>query len=196
VASSSRQFRFDATAHAYFVGRRRLPSITQVLSSTRPAGASSADWYTDETAARGTRIHAATARFDLGGGWGDDLLVDDLPRVRAYAAFLDARQPIYDEIEQPRYSSRYGFAGTPDRVGRWRDGRAFVLDIKTGGVTPDCGPQTAAQVALVDADPRARLRYTLHLRPDGAYRLVAWDDPNDWALFLLRLTTFTDGGHT
>ena len=191
--ASKDRFRFDAVAHAYFVGDRRLPSITRILASTRPPGEGGASWYTEESANRGTRIHAATARFDLGGGWGDDLLETDVPRVRAYAAFKLAHQPIYDEIEQPRWSKAYGFAGTPDRVGRWRDGRQFVIDLKTGAPCPDHGPQTAAQVLLVSTKPQARLRYTLHLRDDGTYRLRRWDDDGDFAVFLYRLRQFTEG---
>jgi hypothetical protein len=190
AGNSAPQFRFDKVAHAYYVGDLRLPSITQILRATLPAGASSVQWYTEESAARGTRIHEATARFDLGGGWGEDLLESDLPRVRAYAAFLAARQPVYTEVEQPRYSSRHGFAGTTDRRGRWQDGREFVLDLKTGGVIPDCGLQTAAQALLWTPDWRGLLRYTLHLRDDGQYRLRAWTDPADWSRFLVRLHTF------
>jgi hypothetical protein len=191
VAGKSRQqFRFDASAHAYFVGARRLPSITQILRATHPDGAT-AGWWSEESALRGTRIHEATARFDLSGAWGDDLLVDDVSRVRAYAAFLASRQPLYDEVEQPRWSRRYGFAGTPDRVGRWRDGRAFVLDLKTGVTHRDHGLQTAAQALLVDGVASARLRYTLYLRDDGSYRLVAWPDASDYLAFLDRLLLFT-----
>ena len=187
------KFRFDAALHAYYVGSRRLPSITQILAATNGSGPS--PFYTEESAERGTRIHAATARFDLGGGWGDALLYTDVPRVRAYDAFRFALRPIYDEIEQPRWSKRYGFAGTPDRVGRWPDGRAFVLDIKTGGPMPDHGEQTAAQVLVIDAKPEARLRYTLHLRDDETYRLIPHKDPQDFPRFLARLHTFTQGGH-
>jgi hypothetical protein len=187
------RFRFDATAHAYYVGRRRLPSITQILAAT--AGGGVCQFYTEEAAARGTRIHQATARFDLSGAWGDDLLDTDVPRVRAYAAFLAALRPTYTEIEQPRWSKVYGFAGTPDRVGVWPDGRAFVLDIKTGGPMPDHGQQTAAQVLVIDATPASRLRYTLHLRDDATYRVQRWDDTQDFPRFLARLQTFTDGGH-
>jgi hypothetical protein len=190
------QFRFDATVHAYWLGRRRLPSITQILSATHPDAGRSV-YYTDEHAARGTRIHQATARFDLGGGWGDDLLETDVPRVRAYAAFLDLMRPRYQEVEQPRYSRRYLFAGTPDRIGSWPDGRDFVLDLKTGGVLPDQGLQTAGQVLVLDERPEeGRLRYTLHLRDDGQFRLVKWDDPQDFVRFLHRLKTFTEGEPT
>jgi hypothetical protein len=93
------RFRFDASVHAYYVGARRLPSITQILAATNGNGPS--PFYTEESAERGTRIHKATARYDLGAGWGDDLLYTDVPRVRAYAAFCFALHPIYDEIEQP-----------------------------------------------------------------------------------------------
>jgi hypothetical protein len=194
VASRSSQFRFDATAHAYFVGRRRLPSITHILSATADSNEARA-YYTQAHADRGTRIHQATARFDLGGGWGDDLLEADLPRVRAYAAFLDQHRPVYQEVEQPHFSTRYHFAGTPDRFGVWPDGRRFVLDLKTGGVLPDQGLQTAAQILVVDEPPAGRLRYTLHVRPDGKFRLQKWDDPQDFSRFLYRLGLFRSAGH-
>lgn len=187
------RFRFDASVHAYFVGEKRLPSITQILAATSGGGV--CPFYTEETAARGTRIHQATARFDLGSGWGDDLLMADVPRVRAYAAFVHALHPAYDQIEQPRWSKVYGFAGTPDRVGAWPDGRRFVLDIKTGGPLPDHGLQLAAQVLAVGAKPEALLRYTLHLRDDESYRLIPWKDAQDFPRFLARLKAFTDGGH-
>ena len=187
------RFRFDPVTHAYYVGAKRLPSITQILAATNGGGG--CPFYTEETAARGTRIHQATARYDLGAGWGDDLLMTDVPRVHAYAAFILALHPVYAEIEQPRWSKTYGFAGTPDRVGKWPDGRAFVLDIKTGGSLPDHGLQTAAQVLAVGAKPEAMLRYTLHLRDDETYRLLPWKDAQDFSRFLARLKVFTHGGH-
>jgi len=192
VAAKAARFRFDAGAHAYYVGARRLPSITQVLAATaQPSGPGNGRaYYTAEAAERGTRIHAATARYDLGAGWGEDVLAVDVPRVRAYAAFLLQHQPRYDEIEQPRWSRTYGFAGTPDRVGRWPDGRHFVLDLKTGPAQPDHGLQTAAQVLLTHTKPAACLRYTLHLRDDETYRLLRWDDPNDFTAFYMRLEQF------
>ena len=187
------RLRFSASDHAYHVGSRRLPSITQILAATSGGGA--CPFYTEETAARGTRIHQATARFDLGAGWGQDLLLTDVPRVRAYAAFILALHPVYAEIEQPRWSKRYGFAGTPDRVGHWADGRAFVLDIKTGGPLDDHALQTAAQVLVLDAKPESHLRYTLHLRDDETYRLLPYKDAQDFPRFLARLATYTQGGH-
>jgi hypothetical protein len=189
--ASRPRFRFDAVAHAYYVGDARLPSITQILSATADGGI--CPYYTEETAARGTRIHQATARFDLGGGWGDDLLVADVPRVRAYAAFLHALHPTYKEIEQPHYSPTFAFAGTPDRVGAWADGRAFVLDLKTGPPLPDHGLQTAGQVLVLRAKPQAYLRYTLHLHDDETYRLIPWKDAQDFPKFLRRFTDFMQG---
>lgn len=135
-------------------------------------------------------------RFDLSGGWGDDVLEPDLPRVRAYAEFLQAMRPVYLEIEQPRWSKRFGFAGTPDRVGHWPDGRLFVLDIKTGPAGPDHGLQTAAQALLIDGRIDLRLRYTLHLRPNGRFLLMPWRDPQDYTAFLARLRRFTEGDTT
>ena len=193
ASRAAERFTFDPTAHAYFVGRRRLPSITQIIAAGRASDAQ--PWaFSDEAAERGDRIHRATASFDLGAGWGDDLLDVDVPRVRAYADFLQMMQPVYDEIEQPRWSRALQFAGTPDRVGRWRDGRRFVLDIKTGAKSSEHGLQTAGQVLVVEGRPDARLRYSLHLRPEGDYRLVSWTDARDYVEFMRRLRIITDGG--
>lgn len=188
------RFRFEAATHTYWLGRRRLPSITQIIAatSTEPVPF----YYTERVRDRGSRIHQATARFDLGGGWGDDLLETDVPRVRAYASFLALQRPRYQQVEQPRYSTRYLFAGTPDRVGQWPNGRRFVLDIKAGEPLPEYGLQTAAQVLALNEPPDARLRYTLHLRHDGQFRLVPWADPQDYTSFLYRLKLFTEGGTT
>lgn len=183
------QFRFDPVAHAYYVGDRPLPSITQVLAATAPPS-NGCTFYTEAHAERGTRIHAATASRDLGAGWGDRLLETDLPRVWAYDAFLQAHRPRYTTIEQPAWSRLYLYAGTPDRAGTWPDGRAFVLDLKTGGSLPDHALQTAAQVLLQPGKPEAWLRYTLHLRDDGQFRLLAHTDPMDFPRFLARLQAF------
>ncbi|HEY4037789.1 MAG TPA: hypothetical protein VGM15_03125 [Burkholderiaceae bacterium] len=185
---------FDAEKHEYRLGPVILPSVTQILAPLyRWAGIP--DAVLEYARERGSAVHRACELDDR--GILDPRSVDPIvrPYLEAWRAFRHYSGFHAEEIEQPRYSERMGFAGTPDRVGRLtrlRDEPRAVLDIKTSAtVGPVHGLQTAGYRWLIDEDGLKTiglLRYVVQLLANGTYRLHQQQDPLDYSAFLAQLT--------
>lgn len=195
---------FDAASHTYTMGGVRIPSVTQIISA---AGLTQgAEFYTEESRARGTAVHAAAqylADDDL--DW--DTVVDD---IRAY---VEAVPRFWGETgitilftETPLAHLTLQFGGTPDVPVGIINGEPLVIDYKTGTYQPHHAIQLAALVELVRANaenfglratelPKRGLIVALHA--DGRYKI---HDPRTekhpitqaqgWAVFQSALTLF------
>ncbi len=181
-------FRFDRASHTYWRHDRQLPGITTVI---RSAGHSDDEWCSLDALARGSAVHAASLLVDLGDepeplpeAWGGYL--------RAWLAFRADVPCSWTELEQPRMSEIYGFAGTPDRVGMVM-GRPAIVELKTaqsGARVPWHGVQLAAQDMLLDGRRGLRQRLAVYLLPDGRYRLREYADSADYLTFLSNLQAY------
>lgn len=140
-----------------------------------------AAFYSEEAAARGTRIHRAC--LDLDQGHEMDMEADEALYVDSYARWRDLCRPIWTSMEEPRHSERLDFAGTADRVGIIKD-RPIIMDLKTGGAAAWHGIQLALYDLLYDElPPMVRRRLVIHLRKDGRIPLVMeYSDMNDYAV--------------
>lgn len=181
---------FDPEDHVYRWRGRVVPSVTQVLDKLANF-ASVPQALLAAAKDRGTHVHAACHFFDDG-----DLDMSTVaPEYRGYLLawerFTAECKPSWTHIEMPMYHARYGYAGTPDRIGDLTHGdrrltRATV-DIKTSEQdSPLWGLQTAAYRALHDSSLLSP-RFTVQLRSDGRYRLLEWPDPADFSTFLALL---------
>lgn len=169
---------FETATHEYRWDGRVVPSVTEIIGDSgcipRFAGG---EWYRQ----RGTAFHLAAALHDQ--GVLDEETVD--PEIAAhldgYRAFLDAvgEDLVIGEIEQPRFSEIHGYAGTPDRVIRWR-GKLGVLDLKTGGKAAWHQLQTAGYCGLVEG---ATARLVVNVQEDGCWALTTHTDRHDWTAF-------------
>jgi hypothetical protein len=180
---------FDAATHTYTGAHgERFPSVTQVLAplidfSMVPAA-------TIEYARKlGTAVHKATELDDAG-----DL--DESSVSPILVPYLDAwRNAVRDmEIEIVAYEQMvfhpaYKYAGMLDRRARIK-GESAIIDIKTGGLFPSYGPQTAAYKSAVEAETGEKIkrRYTITLKDDGKYNLEMMNSADDWPAFLSCLT--------
>ena len=97
-------------------------------------------------------------------------------RFRAEAQFV----PRHSELVV--YHEAYGYAGTLDALGTMA-GRKALVDVKTGSDQDAdlAGPQTiayldAARAMQVDGADGLVLRCSVHLRPNGTYRVVPHND--------------------
>ncbi len=119
-------FRFNAEDHSYWLGARRLPSVTQILDDCGLIYHAS-----DEALERGHRVHEACALLLQGRlDWAS---VD--PRIFGWVS--SARTLNFEafgkieEIETPRFHSALKVAGTPDLITE-----LDILDFKTGAPAP------------------------------------------------------------
>lgn len=136
---------FDEKAHAYYLGERELPSVTQVVEGLFPKfdavywanrkarylGLNPErlleQWEERGKEARelGTRMHAAIERYYLGEDDGED--GDALTLFREFAS----RRTLYPfRTEWRVYDEEMGLAGTLDFLERLPDGQYFLWDWK------------------------------------------------------------------
>ena len=130
------ELRFEPTAHEYYYGTSRVPSVTQII---REAGFGpmmpSVDPYAGvdpevlaRASARGTAVHEDCAEIDRGNEI--DLSVLTVDYVAAYEKWtrLAGYEPIDTEVRI--YHPHYGYAGTLDMVG-WIGNNRVIGDRKT-----------------------------------------------------------------
>ena len=179
----------DRKSHEYRLDGRRLAGVTEVIEAAgmMPPMYGPADWYLG----RGSAVHAATALLDE--GTLDEASVD--PQAAGYVDAYRAMRTtvgtdlVVQEIETSRYHETLGYAGTPDRVVRWR-GRLGVLEIKCGVDAGWHAIQLASYLRLVQG---AETRLTVYLQKDGKWNLDECKPQNqraDFDTFLAALTLY------
>lgn len=174
-------FRFIEADHSYWLGDRRVPSVTQLLDMGGLVNGGA--YYTEESRRRGTAVHAMTADLDMGAL---DLANRDLPYrgyVLAYSAAVDALKPSWSSIEVADVHPGYGFAGRIDRLGDVCR-RFSVVEVKTAAKAKHHAVQTALQAILTST--RARLapemiqRLTIYLKDTGRFSVESHEDRRDF----------------
>ncbi|KKM18277.1 hypothetical protein LCGC14_1667310 [marine sediment metagenome] len=160
---------------------RELPSIHRILAPVIDYTAP------DYALNRGRLVHRALEIIDKseGGGLHMDSLHPELrPRVEAYLDFKEhTGLKVFNLIEEPLVCLKNGFAGTPDRFTVSR----IILEIKNGPPIGWEGLQLAGQAGLIQARSHLRsppIRRSVHLFPNGKWKMETWDDSADWHVFL------------
>lgn len=161
---------FEPEHHIYRWDGQVVPSVTQILQDAGIVDYSFIPRDTREMALeRGRLVHLATAMYDEGDLDSETLDPVLVPYVQAWEKFRDETgfKPI--EIEKRGYNDKQRFAGTIDRIGRFRgrEGR-YVLDIKCGDYPAWVRWQLAAYASF-DDDPRSLIRLCVGLKPTGQY---------------------------
>ena len=149
----------------------RLGMIRDAPNSTKNAAA-----------LRGTKLHDAAQRLQETGSV--DVEPEQLPLVESYLKFCDDWQFKAEFVESAVYNVSHGYAGTLDIIGVLRDGKRWLIDLKTSkGVYGDMALQLAAyrySEFLHDDDsegasdiamPQVDAVGIVHVRADG-YDLV------------------------
>lgn len=193
-------FFFDETRHLYLYKEKRVRSVTQVLK----AGGLAKD-YGDinpavlaNAAARGTAVHTAIERLNLGILNWDDLHEEIVPRVVAYQKFVADYQWKHLCSERKYYSRKWNYAGGMDEVGvipKWKGNPGpflLLIDYKTAysKEIPGWTIQIQAYRNLWDENnPDQKVQHCaiLWLNRDGDYEIIDADDPEAWALFVYAL---------
>ncbi len=186
---------FDAASHTYTVDGQSLPSITTVIEA---CGLVDYSMLSQEDLAfyqdRGTALHNATWYSDEGDLNAGTMDPEVKPRLQAWLKFRRDLPFQTLMIEKRMYDPIYGFAGTPDRVVEFPDGRRGVIELKTGAIQKAAALQTAAQVKLVREKNETTLRrLAVHLKADGEYSCREFhvrDYPADLSIFLCCLNLY------
>lgn len=193
-------FRFDATAHAYFLDEVRVPSVTGILQASGLVDFSRIPPSIREDALeRGRAVHAAIQFYneqdlDVAQFCGD--FPTYAPYLRAWIHFCDQRHFVAVLNEHRIASRRYKVAGTLDCLGLL-DGVPVLLDFKTGKPSDVAANlQTAAYLALAQEwktdDTQLAAFFELHpvvkrhavrLKKDGTFAVESYSDPKDFRQF-------------
>jgi hypothetical protein len=191
----SAAFQFVPETHTYLLEGRAVPSVTQSLDGS---GLVCYDHIPPDVLARkteiGTAAHAACHYFDEGDL--DTSTID--PAIEGYVRAWHRFRAETDFA--PRLLELRGIANiqgmpygyTLDREGTFR-GHDTIIEIKcTAAVEISWGPQTAAyELARRTEDGIARRRIAVHLKPNGSYSLVPFNDANDYKVFVWALSLET-----
>ena len=175
-----------------------LPSVTHILGTV---DSRIGQYASDVHLARGRIVHKATALLD---GWGDGSGLDWSTLDPAFHGYVHAWERFTREsgfkplrVERAVRSIRYGFCGTPDRVGWFPQRRGDVLmlvDLKTSQSVEAWWALQTAAYAVADSETfgqKIAARQSVILRPNGRYDLPpSWSSPSDWPLFLSFLNVF------
>ena len=172
---------FDPETHVYTTDYgSEVPSVTQRIKRGGLLGPA-AQFYSAESADRGTAVHLACADRDQGREVSAFLKGEFGGFLTSYIKWCEAMEPVWTSIEAPQYSPRYQTAGTADRVGTI-NGRPVVLDLKSGGKASWHGVQVAFyELIHDDLPPRQRRRIVLYLRANGRMaQSVEFSSPYDY----------------
>lgn len=171
MTARRRKFVFDAERHLFFVDNCRWPGVSELLLAGGKIPARSLDFFTDEGRWRGTRVHKACLDFDLHRTDTSKKthLITDAGYIDSYLKWMALVGMRWTKLEQARYSERFKFCGITDRIGFDGQGRAVVLDMKTGAKQSWHAIQLALYDILHDDLPwGVRRRITLYLQRDGS----------------------------
>jgi hypothetical protein len=176
---------FQDDGHIYTADGEVVPSVTQVLTLAGISDVSQIPYHNLEKArAIGEAVHQATELIDK-----DDLDIDTLDPLIAgyilgYQEFKKETNFKPSTIEQRGIGDfedlRFGYCidrtGTMDGV----DG-LVVLDLKTSARSnPNWGIQLAA---YDDGAGLSAVRLVVHLKKDGSFGVIAYNDTNDFSVW-------------
>lgn len=174
--------RFEEESHRYFLGERELPSVTTIL---RDEGLIDTSRFTEHHRDLGTLRHLVCELDDLGDLDESTVAPELAPALAAWRKFRAEAgfEPTHVEVG---VHSALGFAGTVDRVGILRDGRRVIVDIKGSSVLPSHRIQLWAYWRAWQERTGEALaeRLSVHLAPNGTYRVVTHGDSRDLATAL------------
>lgn len=187
---------FDEADHVYTLGGRVLPSVTQIIAPLRPDLTMIPPDVLERKRALGTAVHLACELDDYD-ELDEDALDDELrPYLAAWRKFKADTGAVILLNEQRLHHPTLGYAGTLDRLAETRSmhaGEPCLIDLKTSAdPVPSYGVQTAGYAELLRAAGGVPVyrRCTVHLRPDGLYRMHQYANPNDEAAFRACLSIF------
>lgn len=180
-------FRFDPETHSYFVGTKKIPSVTQVLKAVNIHQDSA---FTNEYDMWvGTASHKAI-ELHLKGTLDESTLDVRLrPRLDAFKEFQAMTGFKMTESENPRYHEGVLVAGTPDIVGLFPNNTLAIIDEKSGSVRPSTAIQTAGYAFLL-REPRAR-RFGIQLKTNGKFSMIEFTDSFDHKIWVQALSIYS-----
>jgi hypothetical protein len=181
-------FRYDDTAHEYFLNDARIPSITQLLK--RGGLVDCEEFFTEASRERGRLVHTLAMDYDLGVLNPQTVQSTERAALLAYAAAVSALKPTdFDggpgwecvEIADAHPGLRFG--GRLDRVGVIQS-RKTIAELKRGAKADYHAIQTALQALLAEhrwkVPAKVWNRLTIYLKSTGRFSVEQHKDARDF----------------
>ena len=178
--------------HIYMLDGERIPCVSDLCRFIhREVYKDAPTWQMEAAADRGTKVHAATEALDVSGR--AEIESDYLPYLQAYALFLREHEAAWELSETAMYHPEHRYAGTIDRYGMV-DEKKTLLDIKT--TYRVMKPLCLASLNLYRMMLQARGKTVeqlmiLHLKKDGTYKLIRFEENDAVPMALLTLHNLT-----
>jgi hypothetical protein len=172
-------------AHVYRLDGEPIPGNTEMLKG---AGLVNTEWFTPESAARGTRVHDAAQYLAEGDLDWSTVLPEDRGYVDGVATFLARSGFVCEANEFLIWSDALRYGTKPDFLGVL-NGRRVLIQLKTGDVRPVVGVQLALEkiaaneriaaqdlpfthrLEWVNGSPYVDGRFALRVFNDGRWKL-------------------------
>lgn len=177
---------FDEATHTYTLDGVQVPSVTRILKPLQDFGGIPAEVLARK-AALGTAVHLATEYDDEGTLDEETVHPQVRPYLEAYRRWRTEMGVTVLGFEQQVFHPTLRYAGTYDLTALI-EGQLWLIDKKTSAEpSPTWALQTAAYLACMgEADASRMKRAALQLKPDGRYRWIPYDRPEnarDFAVF-------------
>lgn len=187
--------RFFDKGHIYMMDGDKIPSVSDLCRFiSREVYGDAPAWAMEAAAERGTAVHKATEELDTTGTATIDS--DWAGYLEAYRKFLTEHDVEWELTEHPDWHEEYRYAGTLDRYGKV-DGIKTLVDIKTASKVqkPLYGASMNLYRMILERRQRPVERLLiLHLKKDGAYKLVPLDKDDEVPMALIKLHQVTAAG--
>lgn len=186
-------FAFDPSTHIYTLHGVRLPSVTQLLAPIAPDFSMVPPAVLEAKRQLGVVVHEACELNDEDDLDDESVPLEVEPYLAAWRKFKADTGAKVEMSEQQMFHASLRYAGTLDRV-LTISGARWLIDLKTSADPyPSYGVQLAGYLELLRAHPfefeaDGVRRATVHLRPDGTYKLAEFKNPNDAAAFMACLS--------
>jgi hypothetical protein len=183
---------FYGEEHIYMMDGEQLPCVSDLCRFIhREVYKDAPTWQMEAAADRGTKVHAATEALD--GSGRAEIDSEYLPYLQAYALFRREHEVAWELSETAMYHPEHRYAGTIDRYGMV-DGKLTLLDIKTTYrvmKTLWLASLNLYRMMLQARGKTVEQMMILHLKKDGTYKLIRFEENDAVPMALMTLHNLT-----
>ena len=179
---------YDDEKHEYWIGRKRLGSLSEILKVTgiyqENHFVSDHDMWVGSAAHKVIELHIK--------GTLDPASVDTqlIPRLEAYRKFEKTTGFKAIATEKKVYSEMFGIAARIDVLGYFPNKIHGIIELKSGAVGPATAIQTAIQWLALNQGLETIRRFGLQIGKEGKANLVEFTNPKDPVVAMAAITIY------
>ena len=179
---------YDDENHTYHLKKKRLGGNSEVLAASGIR--QSNNFVSDHDLYVGTASHKAVELHIKGTLDKPNLDTLLIPRVEAYIKFEKATGFVPVATEEIVYSEVLGIATRIDILGYFPNKTHGIIEMKSGGLDPTVGIQTAIQQLCLSMGTDKTRRFGLSIAKNGKPNLIEFTDPGDFKVAMAGITIY------